>query len=159
MNESKSVLLAKRGGAMRLTMPAAIASDIVELKASLRTLAERLGHVSCATGCDILHLQMEREFVARKAGGEVELNPQPLPPRMQSGAGLQSDPMPYSTVVVTMPDEAFNNIKQLTTAVERVLGKLGCAPCCSGFDILFRREVDGIILDGKLNARGFGRFA
>jgi len=157
----KETKLAMRGGTMRLTLPASIAGNLGDLKASLKSLAEKLGHPACATGCDILHLQLEREFLVRKAGNDVELNPQPLPPRIHLGSGTlgSSDPMPYRTVTVTMPGEAFNDIKQLTTAVERAVGKLGCAPCCSGFDILFRHEMDVIALDKQLNAQGFGQFA
>jgi hypothetical protein len=158
MNEANSLILARRGGAMRLTLPVSVASDLGSLQKSLRSLAERLGHSACATGCDILHLQMEREFSVRETGNQVELNPQPLPPLTDFAANLPQGAAP--TVNVSMPSEAFNDIKQLGTAVERVVGKLGCAACCSGFDILFRRELDLIVLDGKkLDARGFGRFA
>ncbi len=144
---------------MRLTLPANVASDLNALKASLKSLAETLGHPACATGCDILHLQQEREFLARRLGDKVELNPQPLPPRAFSEVSLPQDPVPIRPVNVSMPTSAFNDINQLTAAVERVVGKLGCAPCCSGFDILFQREIDMIVLDGKLDAHGFGRFA
>ena len=155
--KANSLTLAERGGAMRLTLSASVASDLGALKTSLKSLAEKLGHPNCATGCDILHLQLERDFSVGQRGGEVELNPQPLPPRwLGSGVSLPQDPVP---IHVTMPSEAFNDIKQLTTAVERVVGKLGCAPCCSGFDILFQRELDLIVLDKKLDASGFGRFA
>lgn len=148
--------LAKRGGAMRLTLSASVASDIGALKSSLQGLAERLGHASCATGCDILHIGLEREFVVNQKGTEVELNPQPLPPMWH---GLASEPMPGHPVPVTMPAVAFNDIKVLGGAIERVLGKLGCAACCSGFDIIFQREMDHIALDAKLNVHGFGNFA
>jgi hypothetical protein len=141
---------------MRLTLSADVASDLGALKASLKSLAERLGHPACATGCDILHLQMEREFSVRRVADKVELNPQPLPPK--ESVSLPQDPVPRS-VIVSVPNAAFNDIQQLSTAIERVVGKLGCAPCCSGFDILFQRELDMIALDGKLDAHGFGRFA
>ena len=32
-------------------------------------------------------------------------------------------------------------------------------PCCSGFDIAFRRELDFITINEKVEAQGFGRFA
>ena len=149
MKEANTIALAKRGGAMRLTLSAGVASNLSALQASLKSLAEQLGHTACATGCDILHLRLEREFSVRQRGEEVELNPQPLPP----------SEMPLRTVNVAMPNEAFNDIKQLNTAIERVVGKLGCPSCCSGFDILFQRELDIIVLDKKLEAHGFGLFA
>jgi hypothetical protein len=51
-----------------------------------------------------------------------------------------------------------NNIKSLQKALATTLGKLGCQACCSGFDILFQRELDLIAFDDRVNARGFGRF-
>jgi len=132
-------------GTVRLTMAASVAGNLDALQRSLKSLAERLGHPQCATGCDILHLMMEREFTVDQ---KVALNPQPLPPR---------DDLTH--VVVTMPEKVNNDIGALTKAVERVLGKLGCPACCSGFDILFRRELDVIRVNERLDVEGFGRFA
>lgn len=152
----ESMVLSQRGGTMRLTLSANVASDLGSLKTGLKSLAERLGHPACATGCDILHLGLEREFTVNMAGRKVALNPQPLPPL---AVGLPQDPQPTRAVNVTMPGAVFNDIKLLGDAIERVVGKLGCRACCSGFDILFQRELDLIALDGKLNVQGFGRFA
>jgi hypothetical protein len=140
-----------QGGAVRLTMPARVAADLGALQKGLKSLAERLGHPTCATGCDILHLGMEREFTL-SPGGEVELNPQPLPPR------AEPDPLPWTPVRVTIPDKVSRDINLLTRATANVLTKLGCGQCCSGFDILFRREVDSLTVDEKLNVQGFGRY-
>jgi len=144
---------------MRLTLPARVASDFGDLQATLKSLAEKLGHPNCATGCDILHLEMERDFSVRALKTAVELNPQPLPPRSDFGVRSLQAPVASNPINVTMPGDAFNNIDQLSKAVGSVLDKLGCAACCSGFDILFRREVDMIVLDKNLKASGFGRFA
>ena len=40
--------LTKRGGAMRLTLCAGVASNLSALQASLKSLAEQLGHAACA---------------------------------------------------------------------------------------------------------------
>jgi hypothetical protein len=145
--------LTRKGGAIRLTLPAKVANDLGALQRGLKSLAERLGHPQCATGCDILHLELEREFLLTDA---VALNPQPLPPR--SGPGPQPwglGPVPWQ-VTVTMPDRVNNDIGALTKAVAVVVDKLGCKPCCSGFDILFRREIATIALDEQLNVVRFG---
>ena len=63
----------RRGGAIRLTLPARVANDLGALQKGLKSLAERLGHPQCATGCDILHFTLEREFTLTDA---VALNPQ-----------------------------------------------------------------------------------
>jgi hypothetical protein len=143
--------LTRKGGAIRLTLPAKVANDLGALQRGLKSLAERLGHPQCATGCDILHLGLEREFLLTDA---VALNPQPLPP---VGPQQQFSPSPDpSRVTVTIPDRVNNDIGALTKAVAVVVDKLGCKPCCSGFDILFRREIATIALDEQLNVVRFG---
>jgi hypothetical protein len=145
--------LARQGGAVRLTLSAKAANDLGALERSLKSLAERLGHPACATGCDTLFLQLERDFTV---GDEVQLNPQPLPPR--GGLALPQDPIPVRTVHVMIPEKVNNDIRAIQRALTKTLGKLGCQACCSGFDILFQRELDLIAFDDRVNARGFGRF-
>lgn len=142
-----------QGGAVRLTMSARIASDLDGLQKSLAELAGRLGHPSCATGCDTLFLQQERAF---SVGDKVELNPQPIPPGHAAEALLGNRMGPHVTVM--LPDRVSSNIKSLQKAVAATVGKLGCAACCSGFDIVFQRELDFITINEKVQAQGFGRF-
>jgi hypothetical protein len=149
-----AVKMTVRGGAVRLTMTAKVAADLGALQKGLKSLAERLGHPSCATGCDILHLGMEREFTLGGLGGEVALNPQPLPPREGIVAGPR--PEPWKTVTVAIPDKVSRDINALTRATAAVLNKLGCGQCCSGFDIMFRRELDLLTVDESMNVQGFG---
>lgn len=151
--ELNASALKLRGGAVRLTLSAGIANDLSALRKGLKDLAERLGHPACATGCNELALNLERDFVVRRDKTVVALNPQPLPPL------LPQDPIPWKAVRVSLPGGAFDNIETLGSAIERVLGRLGCPSCCSGFDILFQRELDGFVFDAKLDIRGTGRFA
>src|SRR5262245_30035982 len=137
-------------GTVRLTMSAKTANDLGSLQRGLKSLAERLGHTACFTGCDILHLGAEREFTL---GNAAELNPQPLPPVAE---GLAS---PARTVTVAISSKVNGDINALTKAAAVVLGKLGCQACCSGFDIVFRRELDFMALSDDLKLHGFGRFA
>jgi hypothetical protein len=140
-----------RQGVVRLTLPAAVANDLDGLQKSLASLAERMGHPSCATGCDVLFLQTEREFGLNAA---LELNPQPLPPH--GLRGLPTDPVP---VLVNLPARLGGNIDTLKQAVAATVEKLGCGKCCSGFDIAFRQELDLIAFDARGKLQGFGRFA
>jgi hypothetical protein len=150
----ETLKVSRRGGAVRLTLPAKVANDLGALQKGLKSLAERLGHPQCATGCDILHLGLEREFLLTDA---VELNPQPLPPRGPLPDPWVSGPQPEPwRVTVTIPDRVNENIEALTKAVAVVVDKLGCRPCCSGFDILFRREIATLALDEQLNVVRFG---
>jgi hypothetical protein len=146
--------LTRKGGTIRLTLPAQVANDLGALQKGLKSLAERLGHPQCATGCDILHLGLEREFLLTDA---VALNPQPLPPRNPDPTPwrFEPDPDPWR-ITVTIPDKVNNSIDALTKAVAVVVDRLGCKPCCSGFDILFRREIGTMALDEQLNVARFG---
>jgi hypothetical protein len=153
MAEAK-VAVTRRSGAVRLTVPALIANDLRALERGLESLAERLGHTTCATGCDILEIMLEREFVLSEA---VALNPQPLPPRGPHPDPWWTGPHPDPRVVaVTIPDAVNNNIDALKRAVAVAVDKLGCSSCCSGFDIAFRREVGTMALDENLNVVRFG---
>jgi hypothetical protein len=143
-----------RGTAMRLTLSAGVANDIGRLKKSLKELADRLGHSACATGCNSLFINLERDFAVKFDHSEVALNPQPLPPI--ASVALPQDPVP---IRVTAPGAVFDSIENLSGAIVKVLGKLGCEPCSSGFDILFQRELDGFAFDAKLGMKGTGRFA
>jgi hypothetical protein len=97
---------------------------------------------------------LERDFVVNGTKTAVALNPQPLPP-----IGLPTDPVPWKAIRVTAPGAVLDDIGSLSSAIEKVVGRLGCAPCCSGFDILFQRELDGFAIDAALSLRGTGRFA
>jgi len=149
--DDKAIKMTRKGGAVRLTLPARVANDLGALQRGLKSLAERLGHPQCATGCDILHFMLERDFSLTDA---VALNPQPLPPGPDP---LRFGPVPDPwRITVTLPDRVSNNIDTLTKAVSVVVGRLGCAACCSGFDILFRREMGTIALDEQVNVVRFG---
>jgi hypothetical protein len=139
----------RQGGTVRLTLSAKVANDLGLLQRTLKGIADRLGHPACATGCDILHLGLEQEFAT--FGDEVSLNPQPLPPRSLDRTRGQ--------ITVSVPDRVSGNIDALTKSVGVVLGKLGCSACCSGFDILFRREINTIALDEKGGIARFGGVA
>jgi hypothetical protein len=150
-----------RGGAVRLTLSAKVANNLGALQSGLKQLAERMGHPTCASGCDTLLLGVERELVMNVDG---ELNPQPLPPRAEfasagASVALPQDPVPAHAIRVSVPPQVLDNLANLDKVTATVLGKLGCPACCSGFDIVFQREAGQFAVDGKLNVHGFGRFA
>jgi len=45
----------------------------------------------------------------------------------------------------------------INKAVDNAMRQLGCAPCCSGFDILFRRWMDAIAINEKAEVAAFGQ--
>lgn len=148
---SEAAKLTMHGGSVRLTMPAHVANDLDRLQDALGRLAERMGHPQCASGCDTLFLEVEREF---RVSIEGELNPQPIPP----GIGLSRDSTRAGSVEVSLPERVSWDIRSLHRAVALTLEKLGCATCSSGFDIAFRREMDRISISEDLDVQGFGRF-
>jgi len=141
--------ITRKGGAVRLTVSARVANDLGLLQGALKNIADRLGHTACATGCDIFHIGQEVEFGIN----DVALNPQPLPPRALTFIPARG------TITVTIPDKVNNNIDLLNKAIGNVLGKLGCEACCSGFDILFRTEINTVALDEKAGVARFGGVA
>ena len=46
------------------------------------------------------------------------------------------------TVVVTVPHTIVNDLDKIQRIQKSVLGRLGCLACCSGFDIIFREEME-----------------
>lgn len=137
---------------MRLTLPAKIANNLDALQSGLRSLAERLGHPACATGCDILHLMLERDLAISE---KLEFHSQSFA-GWPSSVALPQDPVPLRTVSITIPDKVNNDINALSRAIAVTVERLGCKPCCSGFDILFRREIGTLALDENVNVVRFG---
>ena len=81
------------GGTVRLTMSAKVAGDLGALQKGLKSLAERLGHPFCATGCDILHLGMEREFTFGGVGQEAQAKFAKPPPQKRACGGATTGAM------------------------------------------------------------------
>jgi len=138
-------------GTVRITVSPKVAFDLPSLQRGLKSLAERLGHEGCASGCDILHLLTERQFVIRD---DATLGREVFP---SASVGLPQDPIPLRTVTVFIPDRVNNDIGLLNKAVDNAMRQLGCAPCCSGFDILFRRWMDAIAINEKAEVAAFGQ--
>jgi hypothetical protein len=61
----------------------------------------------------------------------------------------------HGVVYVTVPSQVFYNLDKMQLVTKEVLGRLGCTPCHSGFDIRFRQEVEFFAgLDAKVRALG-----
>lgn len=149
-------MLKQRGAVMRLTLSASVANDLKRLKASLKHLAESLGHSACATGCHSLFLHLERDFVVKMERDSVVLNTQPA--QTLTSLDPSHEPMASRALNVTVAGAVLDNIESLGMAIEKVVGRLGCPRCCSGFDIAFKRELDGFTVNPKLEINGTGRF-
>jgi hypothetical protein len=153
MNRLLEPRLALEDSPVRIQLPARIGNDLGALRETIGELADRLGCPHCFSGADC-HFLREKNFVVDPEG---RLGPVPDPWRT-----LPQDPVPIRTarsVQVSLPARVSNDIEGVQAAIGNVLGKLGCDFCCSGFDILFRNELDLIRVDEELNVESFGRFA
>src|SRR5438046_8976690 len=103
-------------------MSARVANDLDGLQRSLAELAGRMGHPACATGCDTLFLEHEREFIS--FGAAVELNPQPIPPgRVEEVFGRVS----RGQVYVVLPARGSGKRQAVRSVRAVTLSEVGCA--------------------------------
>ena len=128
-------------GVVRIRIPAAVAADLGAFQKSMSLVAERLGCRTCFSGADCA-FHIERDWVINE---KVELSPSA---RMAGG-----DPIPARPVNATLAHAVSYDLKRIQESVAKIAGKLGCQACCSGFDIIFRQELDYMV-DEQLNIRG-----
>jgi len=58
-------------------------------------------------------------------------------------------------VTVRVPASVAGNLEGMQKVTKAVLGRLGCSPCHSGFDLRFIQESD-FFVDPGLNVHAFG---
>ena len=129
-------------GTIRITFPAALALSPEGFTGALTSIAEKLGCGKCFSGVDCL-LQRQKDYIVN-----------------EKSVALPQDPIPvreFSTVGVAMTAATFSDIEQLRNAAALVFKNLGCLPCTSGFDVLFRNTIRTLTLDEKLNVKQFGK--
>jgi hypothetical protein len=123
-------------GPIRISIPAAVAYDLAAFQKSIAHLVERLGCPQCFSGahCTFVH---ERDFAINER----------LEVLSSAGASVQlpQDPVPIRTATAIFSGKVGHNLKQIQDVVATIAGRLGCAACCSGFDIHFRNELDFVV--------------
>jgi microsomal dipeptidase-like Zn-dependent dipeptidase len=62
-------------------------------------------------------------------------------------------------VRVSIPASVAGEIGSLKKSLANILDKLGCAACCSGFDIFLQRQRDGLVRGNLRNAADVTSFA
>jgi hypothetical protein len=135
-NQRKDKPMNKIQGPIRVSIPAAVAFDLARFQKSIASLVERLGCRTCFSGADCTFLH-ERDFVINE---KLEINP-------SAGLSVQlpQDPIPIHRATATLSGNVGNNLKQIQEVVANIAGRLGHPGCCSGFDILFRQELDFVV--------------
>jgi hypothetical protein len=121
--------------AVRITIPAAVAYNLEAFQKSIGHLVEQLGCRTCFSGADCTFLH-ERDFIINEK----------LETRASTGISIQGPvPDPWRLATTTLPAKVSNNLEQIQGVVANIAGRLGCSGCCSGFDILFRQELDFVV--------------
>lgn len=145
----------RAAGPVRITLPAKIAYSPEALKKSIASLAEQIGHPRCFSGADCF-FQNERQFIVNPDGKVTGASQVagPVPdPWHAAGPG----PQPWR-VSVSMSRAVMYDIDKVLGAVDRVIDLIGPHPCISGFDTLFRDEMETwIAVNDQLQAQRFGQ--
>ncbi len=131
---------------VRLTLPASVANDLEGLQRSLSELAGRMGHPMCASGCNPLYLETERDLILDEQHG-LRAGPGPWP----------WDPALGNRLDVFVSESVTYDIELLQRTVAITAERVGHPHCCSGYDIAFRRESEAIAINDRMEVRGFGR--
>ncbi len=137
----------KAGGAVRISMPAAVANDLDAFKKGVVAFAERLGCPECFSGLDCT-FESERDFVINE-NFDVTPNSVAIGQQFSRGTGSRTASIPVP------PAREFDLgwILERIDILGRNLGSHweqgGGAWCCSGFDVTFGREVDYLLDSGN----------
>ena len=135
---------------VRITLPAAVAYDLTALQKGIAVIAERLGCQPCFSGANCT-FQLERDFVIDE---KLQIGPRTRDLSGPTPQPWEPQELLANRVSVTLPATVSYNLEQIQEVVAKVAGRLGCAPCCSGFDITFLQERE-LIFDEALNIRSF----
>lgn len=143
-------------GPVRISLPASVAYSPDALKKSIASIAELIGHPKCFSGADCL-FQMEREFVVDPAGKAAPVAGVRLA-GLEPTLAREPSPDPWK-VTVGLSSGVKYDLDRVLTAVDRVIDLIGPHPCISGFDVLFRDELEIITVNEQLQAQKLsGRF-
>lgn len=127
------------GGAVRVSVPAAVANDHETFKKGIAAFAERLGCPECFSGFDCT-FESEREFALRP---NLSVTRSSVAPGQAASAGAGQRAV---TAPLSPRDEwDLGSILKKIDIIIRDIGahweQGGQAFCCSGFDVTFEREM------------------
>jgi len=120
----------KNLGPVRVTIPVSVAYNLGSLQTGIANIMNHLGCQACCSGIDVTY-QTEREFMLTEHL-QVETRDAALGSQASLGRVTQ----------IALPPRA--DIKAVQAAVLRAAGRVSHPGCCSGFDILFLNEVEGV---------------
>jgi hypothetical protein len=133
------------GGAVRISMSAAVANDLETFKKGVTAFAERLGCPECFSGFDCT-FESERDFMLDK---DLRVRPTSVRPGQAVSRGAQQ-----REAIVPLAPSVEYSLKSILDKIDILGHRLGghwlqggLAYCCSGFDVTFERELH-YTLDG-----------
>jgi hypothetical protein len=129
-------------------LPASVAYNADALKKTIASVVDRIGCRTCFSGVDC-HFSQERDFSVDLKGA-VSSNPDPVPWRASN-----PPPVPWKVVVGFQGKTAYN-IDLVYLAIDNIIGRLGCLPCHSGFDIDYINEVILLGVDPAQQVQQYG---
>jgi hypothetical protein len=131
------------GGAVRISMPAAVANDLDTFKKGIAAFAEQLGCPECFSGFDC-KFESERDFVL-----DPDLNVKPT--AVRAGQAVSRGAVQRDITIALSPSAEYD-LKTILATIDiwgRRLGahwmQGGQAMCCSGFDVTFERQMQYIV--------------
>lgn len=130
---------------VRISIPASVAADLGNFHKSIIEILERMGCGKCFSGADCM-FHLERDFIINE---RLEVQARHIDnfiadPSPQPNLMLNARPV-VRPVTVRMPAKVSNDLDSVLNVISQVAEHLGCAACCSGFDIHFQRELDFLV--------------
>jgi hypothetical protein len=126
--------------AVRVSIPASVASNVDGLKKSIGSVLGRLGCPACCSGFDIrMELQRELMSASLEKGGRSSIG---------GWAGINTREVPKLTVGVS--PSAVSKIEDVYLAIDKIAELSGHVACATGCDIFFQME-EMFVLDEKFN--------
>jgi len=130
MSQKPEIHAVRPSGPVRIALAASVANDLDALKKGITSLVERIGCRTCFSGADC-RFSVERDFVI---DAERKVHPAAVSQDLAFASAR--------SLTVKLAPAVANNIEGVKGAVEAAVARLGCAPCCSGFDINFQQEIE-----------------
>lgn len=129
---------------VRFTIPASVALDPKGLSGAIASIAEKLGCGKCFSGVDCL-FQRQKDYI--------------IDEKLKVSAAIQNPDSwrQLPRVDIAMSAKQLTDIGSIKQAAAVAFKNLGCLPCTSGFDVLFRNTIRTLVIDEKFNAQAFGQ--
>lgn len=121
-------------GPVRIIVPTSVGYDIKRFKECLSVVGRRLGCPTCFSGrpdCQFILAAPALMIDDKLAVHDV------VHPDHPAGNGSP-------TISVGLPKTVSNNLELINQVVDQVVGRIGCLPCTSGFDLIFQQELNSM---------------